>query len=228
MLLIHDFWSGDQPRKEKFHLVLIRIKAKRMKKIINDWSDFCLNRKKFEDGYFYTLFMDEISHEEVNEIYKYFPNSKMLISKAEKFIFEKTPFEKDLFSRKTILERLIKSDFEERKSIHQQIPVFSIFEDNISFTYISDASLISEMNLNDTWSQSFHDFVDFQTIADDKKTYALYDALYCLTTDFDYRLYLFEPLLTTNYTANYIYDFKRLGGVYAIAENGVYYSYTKP
>ena len=78
---------------------------------------------------------------------------------------------------------------------------------------------------DDIFSQEFYNYTDFQTIHNDDKTYALYDALYGITSDFDYRLYLFEPLLTINYSGENLFLFKKLGGDFVIKDNTVLYSY---
>lgn len=67
---------------------------------------------------------------------------------------------------------------------------------NINFVFTSDLESVLTMALDDVWSQEFYDYVNFQTIIDDAKTYALYDALYGITYDFDVRLFLFEPRIT--------------------------------
>jgi hypothetical protein len=195
-----------------------------MKKIINDWSDFCEIGKSFEEGYFYTLFMEDITSEEIREVFKYFPNSEILIDRMEKFLFEPKPNIENFDTKKNELERLIKLDFHERKPILEKLDIFSKFNLNPIFIFNSDFESISLKVLDDVCSQSFYDFMRMQKLITDKKVCELYNALYGITYDFDYQLYLFLPLLKTNYTAEYLYQFKRLGGIYAISENGVYFS----
>lgn len=195
-----------------------------MNQIITDWSLFCENKAVFEDSYFYTLFMEDITSEEIREVFKYFPNSEILIDRMEKFLFEPKPNIENFDTKKNELERLIKLDFHERKPILEKLDIFSKFNLNPIFIFNSDFESISLKVLDDVCSQSFHDFMRMQKLITDKKVYELYNALYGVTYDFDYQLYLFLPLLKTNYTAEYLYQFKRLGGIYAISENGVYFS----
>lgn len=195
-----------------------------MKQLIKDWSSFCEGEVVFEDGYFYTLFMENISIDEIRLIYQYFPNSDELIERMEKFLFVKPV--KDVVDEIKIsrLEKLIRLDFEERKPILKTLDSFSIFNSNAKFNYVSEFESISKLTMDDIWSQSFHDYLRSQKIDHDKKTYELFNSLYGLTYDFDYQLFLFKPLLRTSYSMQYLYDFKQLGGVYAITENGVFFS----
>ena len=196
-----------------------------MNQIIKDWCEFCEKGTIFQKGYFFTLFMEDITSEEIKEVYKYFLNSKKLIARMERFLFEAKPKIEDFETKKNELEKLIKLDFEERKPILEKLEIFSLFNSNPNFVFTENFESISTLILDDVWSQSFHDFVDFQTIVDDEKTYAIYDSLYGITYDFDYQLYLFEPLLKTNYSVEHLFNFKRLGGVYAITDEGIYYSF---
>lgn len=198
-----------------------------MNLLIDDWSSFCENKVIFEDNYFFTLFMENITISEVKEVYKYFPNSKELIERMEKFLFEEKPKIEDFNLKKNELEKLIKLDFEERKPILENIEIFTNYVSNINFVYTVDFELIATLILDDIWSQSFHDFMRTQKLITDKKVYELNNALYGITYDFDYQLYLFQPLLKTNYSMEYLFQFKKLGGVYAITANGVYYSFKK-
>jgi hypothetical protein len=198
-----------------------------MNQLLSEWTAFCKDNTVFEDSHFYTLFMEDITSEEIKEIYKYFPNSERLIERMERFLFETNPQIEDLELKKIELEKLIKLDFEERKPILEKIDLFTSFIYSPNFIFTSDFELISTLVLDDVWSQSFHDFMRMQKLITDKKVYELNNALYGITYDFDYQLYLFEPLLKTNYSVKYLFEFKRLGGVYAITENGVYYSFKK-
>jgi hypothetical protein len=198
-----------------------------MNQLLSEWTTFCKDNTVFEDSHFYTLFMEDITSEEIKEVYKYFPNSERLIERMERFLFEAKPEIKDFELKKIELEKLIKLDFEERKPILEKIDLFTSFNSHPNFVFTSDFESISRLILDDVWSQSFHDFMRMQKLITDKKVYELNNALYGITYDFDYQLFLFEPLLKTNYSVKYLFEFKRLGGVYAITANGIYYSFKK-
>lgn len=194
-----------------------------MKQIVKDWMNFCEGNEIFEDCHFYTLLMEGISNDEIEAIYKYFPNSIDLKQRIKEYLFFETPqVQKE--SKIQTLERLIKLDFEERKPILKNLPSFSNFNSNPQFIYKENKDLISNLILDDIWSQEFHDTLYSQWLIVDKKCYELNNAFYGLTFDFDYQFYLFQPLLKTEYKMEYLFQFKKLGGVYAISENTLYFS----
>ena len=107
-----------------------------MRQIVKDWIDFCEKGTAFEDGYFYTLFMEKITSIEIREIYKYFPNSDLLIERMEKFLFESPPKVQNIESRKLELERLIKLDFVERAPVMNRLSIFSNLLPNLNFVFV--------------------------------------------------------------------------------------------
>lgn len=80
---------------------------------------------------------------------------------------------------------------------------------------------------DDIWSQRFLDFMVDNVIIEDEKTYIIYNSFYGITFDFNLQIFLFIPLVKTNYTAEHLFNFKRLGGIYTISDNKVYYSFKK-
>lgn len=196
-----------------------------MNQIISEWTLFCEDKAVFEDSHFYTLFMEDITSKEIKEVYKYFPNSERLIERMERFLFEAKTKIEDIETKKNELTKLIRLDFEERKPILEKLEIFSSFNSNPNFVFTSNFESISTLILDDVWSQSFYDYMYRQAIDFGKKEYELNNALYGITYDFDYQLYLFEPLLKTNYSVKHLFKFKRLGGVYAITDKGIYYSF---
>ncbi|TPN89235.1 hypothetical protein [Aquimarina algicola] len=183
------------------------------------WDLFCKEEKSFSDGYFYSLFM-EITFNDLYYIYKHFPNSDKLILKTKKYlIYQDLKFEKKITP--ALLEVLIKLDFEEKKTLFQAHNEFDYLLKKWTFIYEKDFVKVAEMIEDDELSQEFFNY----KISDKEAMYALDDALYGLTNDFDYRLYLFEPLTKLNYSGEYMFQFKSFGGIYAISDNIVYYSY---
>lgn len=201
-----------------------------MRQIVIDWKNFCNGIETFKVDYFYTLFItdlvDETTIEEIEVIYETFPNSEKLVSRMKKYLFDESPNVNE-FEKVIILEKLIKHDFYERMPILEQIHSFSKFNSNPKFSYIEDVENLPNIVVEDTLIQDFHDYMRDQIIIDDDKVWELISSLYGLTYDFDYQLFLFQPLLKTNYTMEYLYQFKKLGGVYAITANSIYYSFNK-
>ena len=97
-----------------------------MRQIVLDWVDYCNGKKEFADGYFYTLFMENITIDEVKAIYETFPNSSALITKMSKFLFEPKPAVKSSIDNIAELDRLIKLDFSKRTLIMQNQDVGNV------------------------------------------------------------------------------------------------------
>ena len=197
-----------------------------MKQIVNDWKKFCTGGETFQDDYFYTLFMDEISIEEIEAIYETFPNSEKLVNRMKRYLFDGIPIV-DKIEKMEKLEKLIKLDFDERKSILEQIPSFLNFNSNPKFSYVENVEDLYVLNGDDILIQDFQDYMRNIIKINDDKVWELKSALYGKTYDFDYQLFLFQPLLKTDYSMEYLYQFKKLGGVYAISNDGVFYSFKK-
>lgn len=197
-----------------------------MRQIVKDWCDYYEDKRSCEKSAFFTLFMEKVSKEEIRQIYQYFPFSLQLIERLENFLFGPFPKIENKENIKDELKKIIINDFEERSEILYQLPSFQNFLSNPEFIFISDETEIKKLILDDIWSQNFIDFTSSQRKLKGLKIYELHNALYGITNDFDYRLYLFIPFLNINYSGTYLFKFKRLGGVYAISDNKVYYSFS--
>lgn len=195
-----------------------------MRQIINEWREFCEEGKSFRDGHFYTLFMENITPEEIKVVYRTFPNSERLISRMTRFLFDEV-IQIPNGDKQKRMQELIKLDFHERKPILDQLPSFTKFNLDQKFIFREDTELIAELILDDIWIQEFHDRIFGEISIPDRKTYELIDAHYGITSDFDYQLFLSLPLLNTDYSMKDLYEFKKAGGVYAITETEVVYSY---
>ncbi len=193
--------------------------------LIKDWILFCQGNRNFEKGHFYSLLMDELSEDEIDIIYEPFINKKKLKLKLKKYLYSLESSINITSKKKNLLEVLIKLDFQERLSIFKEIAEFSQFRSNMKFEYVEEFNVVENLAFDDVLSQMFFNYTDFQIIEENDKVDALYDALYGLVADFDYRLYLFEPLLSVNYTGEYLFQFKKMGGVYAIKDETVMYSF---
>jgi len=196
------------------------------KEQITDWFLF-KDGESFENGHFYTLFM-EADYSEIEQIYSCLPKSNELVLKMKNYLLRE---ETSIKSNNTpeLLDVLIKLDFEEKKYFFRKHNEFSELLNNWKFVYLDDFNEVDGMygELNQDVIDYFSDY----TIDEDNKLiYVIYDALYGFTTNFDMQLYLFAPLLSLNYTGEYMFQFKKLGGIYAINDddNIVYYSYKKP
>lgn len=198
-----------------------------MRQIVKDWCDYYEDKRTCEKSEFFTLFMEKVSKEEIRQIYKYFPFNLQLIERLENFLFGSWPRIENVEHIKDELKKIIVNDFKDRKEILYQIPSFQNFLFNPEFIFKSDETEIKKLISDDIWSQNFIDFTSTQRKLTGWKIYEIHNALYGISNDFDYRLYLFIPFLNINYSGEYLFKFKRLGGIYAISDNKVYFSVSK-
>lgn len=188
-----------------------------MKQIVEEWCLFCEGSKNFEDGYFFTLFMEELSIEEIEKVFSFFPNSEKLLSKM--LLFRET--ESNITLSNNELLKLLKKDFEERSIIFKEIPIFANLLRNPQFEYNENLEQVKSLIWDDIWSQEFYDHVGSFKIDKSPKVYELHNAMYGATYDFDMTLFLFEPLLKIDYSGQSLLKFKKCGGIYAIADNKI-------
>lgn len=198
-----------------------------MRQIVKDWCEFCEKGTKFEDGHFYTLFMDGPSPDEINEIFKYFDQKDDLTDRMHKYLYRSKPQIDNVEILKDELRRLIVKDFEDRQKILSELECFKKFLANPEFEFISDLEHNEILIWDDIWSQRFLDFMIDNVINEEEKIYIIYNSFYGITFDFNLQIFLFIPLIKTDYTAEYLFNFKRLGGIFAISDNKVYYSFKK-
>ncbi len=198
-----------------------------MRQIVKDWCEFCEKGTKFEDGHFYTLFMDGPSKEEIKEIFKYFDQNIELTNRLVKYLYHPKPKIDDVENLKDELRRLIVKDFEDRQKILSELECFKKFLANPEFEFISDLEHNKTVVWDDIWSQRFLDFMIDNVINEEEKIYIIYNSFYGITFDFNLQIFLFIPLIKTDYTAEHLFNFKSLGGIYAISDNKVYYSFKK-
>lgn len=191
---------------------------------IQNWERFCRQEESFGDGYFYSLLM-ESQKEDLEEIFKHLPNSEKLVLKTRNYQLSREGNYRQVSINPEQMEILIKLDFEEKKPIFEAHNEFSELLKKWSFVYIQEYDKVIDLIGDDVLSQEFFDCIFNYKINSDDPIYVIDDALYGLTTDFDYRLYIFEALTTLKYTGEYMFQFKNLGGVYAISDNTVYFSY---
>jgi len=191
---------------------------------VRDWELFCKGEKSFDDGHFYSLLM-ETSNDDLERIFQFFPNSERILLKTKNYLLKRHIQSDNSDRSPEQFDVLIKLDFEEKKPIFRDHNEFSGLLNKWKFVYVENYDEVVEMIGDDELTQEFFDSIFSYKLNSSDAIYVIDDALYGLTTDFDYRLYLFEPLTSLDYTGEYMFQFKNLGGVYALKDDVVYYSY---
>lgn len=192
----------------------------KMNQLINDWIDFKTSQEPRPHGYFTTLFTEVSSLSDLQRIYGGLPNEEALIDCAVCYLFgwNKSASRPS----KSNLEYLLRKDFEQRNNYHGDLYKGVSLQ---RFDYIEDSSEVEGLMWGDTWTEGFYDFMRKLKVSDTEVIYELFSALYYIPSDFDCQLYMFAPLLKTEYTARSVALFKALGGLYAVTESGVKFSW---
>lgn len=192
-----------------------------------DWVDFCKGRKYFDKSHFLTLLMKinyskPIDDEDYNNLFCFFPNESSELKKRLSSYFEEKP---KINSKEDYLISNTKKDLAEK---------LLVIEDDYNKTnlaqevkYHDDYGFIEE-NLNEEdHGQFFSELFDFmvtQKKSKDKKIYALFEAYYGLTNNYQMVWYLGAPLLKSKINFDYYYNIWKVGGEYVITDKGIYVS----
>lgn len=198
--------------------------AKNMNEIIQDWEQFCEGRKSFDKSHFYTLFWEGITRSDLEGIFKYFPRSNELVERLSEYLFGKREKAIDKCSLEAVLVELAIKDIEEKKSIlDSNCSLLSLLQE-LKVEFVDDFNNVAIRKTEPPYIVFFDSindvFSDCWTI-EDKKAFALYDALYGLTKDYEMVWYLFSPLFKINLDLSYYYRLTTLRGIYTITNNQI-------
>ncbi len=197
-----------------------------MRQILKDWCNYCEDKKDFDKSHFYTLFWDDSEKEkltpnDLNIIFSYFNEKEKLIEIMNNYLFlsenNKITEDNEIF--------LIKNDIKEKIKLSKVLDFISSYKISVS-----DLEKVEESR-NELEFLNFYDEISDIVLdnwkIEDKKTNALYEALYGLTYDYELVWYLFSPLLNLNITFENYYLLKKIGITYSIFNKEIIYSKSK-
>lgn len=197
-----------------------------MRQILKDWCNYCEGKKDFDKSHFYTLFWDDSEKEkltpnDLNIIFSYFNEKEKLIEIMNNYLFlsenNKITEDNEIF--------LIKNDIKEKIKLSKVLDFISSYKISVS-----DLEKVEESR-NELEFLNFYDEISDIVLdnwkIEDKKTNALYEALYGLTYDYELVWYLFSPLLNLNITFENYYLLKKIGITYSIFNKEIIYSKSK-
>ncbi|TCI93042.1 hypothetical protein [Tenacibaculum sp. M341] len=198
-----------------------------MREIVKSWLDYCQKDDEIIRGEFDTLFMDNITDEEVRAIFKPFVSSKKLSKRMIRYLkdYRNDGIVDTTIDKRGFMEKLLRLDFEERKPDVENINLFSKVIFPTKYKFNPDFEEVEEDMMGDVFSQKFNNHFRRSKVNEKPKIYPLYQAISCISSYYSFTQYLFQPLVNMNYTASHIYEFLMRGGTYAVIEDTVYYSF---
>lgn len=198
-----------------------------MDKQLIEWINFCEGKVDFDISHFYTLFFEGDadngyrSDVELDAIFKYFRNSEDL-----KLRLRNTTQTIDLEEPDDMATFLIDSTFkdvQEKKKFIDDEELLKFLAKPVN--YIDDIESVRKSQITD-WQYEEYMALVGDTISElkystEKKVYALFEAFYGLTTDYNMVWYLGRPLLKTTVNLDHYFDLWRFGGRYCISSDGI-------
>lgn len=190
-----------------------------MNNIITDWCAFCEGRKSFDKSHFHVLFWEDISANELHEIFKYFPNSEILFELTHDYLFGIT---NPISNPSNVLIDLAFRDIQEKRKLISEDLGLDVINENMMVEFVDDFQSVEKLKTKEPYI-SFFDAINDKFldswILEDKKAFALHEAFYGLTKYYEMVWYLFKPLTNIKVSLKYYYELTKLRGVYAFRAN---------
>jgi hypothetical protein len=192
---------------------------------LKEWKAFCEApyRSKVDD--FYTLFMESISIEELNDIFKCVPQGDLLkprLARLKCLSGNSNPIKGD--NRQQEIEKITRHALSEKSKLMTEIKKKDLAKiiDNVTFRWVSYQDYSTMTDHKDSWVKG-----EVQTLAGDYfRTalgnysyiiFAFMEATYGLTSDYNMVWYFLTPLMDVNYDPE---------SDILLRENGIYYVIT--
>lgn len=193
-----------------------------MRQIIKDWCDFCEGKNDFDKSHFYTLLWDDSESEkltsrDVEIIFSYFEEKDKLIEIIDDYLFN---VEKKKVISDEDLIFLATEDVNEKAKLLKE----SNYKLNRNIIFEENFNMVEESRNNSEYLMFYDEVSDVILDSwklEDKKTNALYEALYGLTADYEMVWYLFSPLLNVSVTFFNYFQLKINNGIYSIINNEI-------
>lgn len=194
-----------------------------MNDIVNDWINFCEGRERFDKSHFYTLFWEGITQTDLENIFKYFPQSMALINQITDYLFGKKEEISDLTMKDTLIDLVIK-DLNQKKPVIIENSDIVCLLDHLEIEFTHDFNKVLQLKNSSPYIDFFdslNDKLSDNWIIEDKKAFALYEAFYGLTKNYEMVWYLFNPLFKIEINCEFYYKLSTLGGVYSFSNDKI-------
>ncbi len=194
---------------------------------LEDWKAFCEGEKDFDKSHFHTLLMkneyhEDISKEEYNNVFKYFPNSTELIIRLQNYYSNKNYLHEIIDVKEYLLSNTM-ADINEKSILFYESDIKEFLKGDIN--YVDDIKEVSEAKLKGCLNEEYIDIIDdhiFDSLyVKNSRVNALLEAFFGLTRNYQLVWYLASPLIDSEINFDHYFNIWKVGGEYAITEKGI-------
>ncbi|QDU94843.1 hypothetical protein [Lignipirellula cremea] len=195
------------------------------KALIRDWCDYCEGKCDVEVSHFDTLFMSELGPDELKVVCSYFPNHLELISNISTLWHGDIQLTQQ--KQRDRIAELAAFDIAEKKPIIQKEGETELLRviQQAKYTFVDWDDFVSVRESDRTvgaFIEAVGDHVLYELLPRDRKTLALFSALYYFGNSLELRWSLISPLFNERkYRFRSFLDLWTIGGRYAVTSNGV-------
>ncbi|WP_454254160.1 hypothetical protein [Pseudomonas sp. Marseille-Q8238] len=201
-----------------------------MDSLLSDWRDFCEAKAVFDKSHFFGLLKSCSSSEDLRKIFKYFPFSEELVSRAGSVIFSGKMTDSLYLLPKFMADKneVIKLGGEwlrEQERVSFALGDFEISEifrnAQVIFVTRSELDFSLQQDIPHYWFfDEVGDAVRESKISDAKQVYALFESFYGLAADYYLAWYIGRPLFSFEIDLEPYFKFWCAGGKCALTEKG--------
>jgi hypothetical protein len=205
-----------------------------MNSLLDNWQDFCEGKKDFDVCHFYTLFHADptvLTEDQLKKIFCYFSHSDQLVDRMLSIYdvkFSNSEESALKSSGEVSNDKLISlavDDLMQKRVICEKLGNVELCNiiDKAKPKYTSDINRVHDLLQADVpmaWlNELVGDYMDSQ-VPNEKKVYALFEAFYGLTTDYDLVWYAGSPLINGGgICLDYYFNLWKAGGEYVLTHD---------
>lgn len=204
-----------------------------MNMILRDWHDFCSGKKDLDKSCFLGLFKVNLSYKELENVFSYFDQQSELLWRLESVLKQGTlqdrlylhPMEKNRKNPEYLMDSAMKDLREYRK-------VYDIDDDVLIYS-INNAKAVFSNNPRELYGlkndglqvklvfEFLGDCVSDNYVSNDKKIYAIAEALYGLAANYRLCWYIMSPLINIDFDFSYYFELWKGGGDYVLTKDKI-------
>lgn len=194
-----------------------------MNKELIDWVNFYEGKQDFDKSHFYTLFMKEDEKEELDLtlIFKPFECANDLIKRVNT-VLNPAPISNEIDLSAHLLN-YVEKDLLDKLPLFEQSELLPFLQKQILFE--KDRNILIEKKnrwQNEMYVDEIEDHISENIKDSTLLVDAIREAFFGLTRNYKMVWYLLSPLIKSNYNFDYYYNVWRIGGDFAITDNGVF------